>query len=421
MPGKVLIITYYWPPSGGAGVQRWLKFAKYLPSSGWLPVVLTVKPEYAAYPFKDTSLYGDIPLDVEVYRTKAINYFSLYSKDPSKLPSSGFASGTRKGMRESISRFIRGNFFIPDPRRGWNKYAFRKACSLIREENINHVVTTSPPHSTQLIGLKLKRRFPGIKWIADLRDPWTDIYYYEMFYPSAISKYIDRQYEKAVLKKADIVTTVGYTLGKQFDAKIEGIEDKIRIIHNGYDDSDFQNIQVNVPERFTISFTGTISELYPMGGFIEAVKSLLLKGYDLLIKFTGAVSEPQKQQMVADLGKDHLEFIPYIDHMSVIKQMTSSSLLLLVIASHRDNKSFLSGKLFEYIASGRPVLCLGPVDGDAAKMIEHHNFGRCYDYDDTVNIENYIISQITDPSFTRRALPVEYTRRHLAEQIARLF
>jgi hypothetical protein len=158
-PAKVLIITYYWPPSGGAGVQRWLKFTKYLPSSGWFPVVLTVFPEYAAYPSgpvpvrRDTGGCGGPP-------HKALNYFALYNRDQSKIPHAGFASGKGKGIKSAISRFIRGNFFIPDPRKGWNRFAFSKACELIRSQNISHIITTSPPHSTQLIGLRLKRRFP---------------------------------------------------------------------------------------------------------------------------------------------------------------------------------------------------------------------------------------------------------------------
>lgn len=419
-PAKVLIITYYWPPSGGAGVQRWLKFAKYLPSSGWLPVVLTVQPEYAAYPFTDISLFDDIPIDVEVVRTKATNYFFWYSKNPENLPSAGFARSPKKNFKEVVSRFIRGNLFIPDPRRGWNKFAFRKACNIITEQNINHIITTSPPHSTQLIGLRLKKKFPHIKWIADLRDPWTDIYYYDMFYPSPIARQIDKYYERSVLKRADLITTVGYRLGQQFEAKVPGTEDKISVIHNGYDDSDFQNITVSVPPRFTISFTGTLSESYPLTGFAEAVKSILGKGQDLLVRFTGAVSDEQRQQLINYLGSDHLEFIRYTDHHKVIEQMISSSILLLVIAQHKDNSSFLSGKLFEYIASGRPILCLGPVEGDASRILEHHNYGKCFDYSDTGGIESFISFNMANPSQSRKSLPVEYTRRHLAEQVAKL-
>src|SRR5674476_1533962 len=167
---KVLIITYYWPPSGGAGVQRWLKFSKYLPEFGWQPVIITVDPEYAAYPVTDYSLVTDLPETVKVYKTPSINYFSFYKKNKSNLPSAGFANNLDNTFKGKFLRFVRGNFFLPDPRRGWNRYAFNKACELIELEGIRHVITTSPPHSTQLIGLKLKKRFPSIMWTADLRD-----------------------------------------------------------------------------------------------------------------------------------------------------------------------------------------------------------------------------------------------------------
>src|SRR5512133_158000 len=145
---KVLIITYYWPPSGGAGVQRWLKFAKYLPENGWEPVILTVDPEYAAYPAIDNQLGKDLPESVQVHKTPATDWFRIYSSDKSRIPSAGFATGSDNKLKGKISRFIRGNLFIPDPRRGWNRYAFEKACELIEKEKITTIVTTSPPHST---------------------------------------------------------------------------------------------------------------------------------------------------------------------------------------------------------------------------------------------------------------------------------
>lgn len=420
MPGKVLIITYYWPPSGGAGVQRWLKFTKYLPSAGWIPVVLTVRPEAATYPFTDPSLYGDVPLDVEVTRTNATNYFRLYSRDKTKIPSSGFANNPEKGFKDKLSRFLRGNLFIPDPRRGWNRYAVKEASRIITAENINTVVTSSPPHSTQLIGLRLKKKFPHLKWIADLRDPWTDIYYYESFYPTALARLIDNHYERAVLRKADLITTVGFTLGQQFAAKIAGIEDKIHIIPNGYDESDFWDVKPEPSPCFTITFTGTLSDLYPVGGFVNAVKALQNKGCHVKVRFTGMISDNQRQDLITQLGSDNLEFIKYVDHGRAIGQMVSASLLLLVIAKHRDNKSFLSGKLFEYIASGTPVLCLGPVDGDAARLIEQHRYGRCFDYNDSSGIENFIMEHIANPQQKRSVHPYEFSRKHLTEQYARL-
>ncbi|MCX6255194.1 MAG: glycosyltransferase, partial [Bacteroidia bacterium] len=233
---KVLIITYYWPPSGGAGVQRWLKFSRYLPQFGWEPAILTVDPEYAAYPVIDNSLTDDLPLSIKVHRTHAINYFSIYKKDKSKIPTAGFANSVDNTLKGKILRFIRGNFFIPDPRRGWNKYAFKKACEIIETEGIKHVITTSPPHSTQLIGLKIRKKYPGIKWIVDLRDPWTDIYYYKQFYPTFISKIIDRGFERSVLKNADRIITVGPSLKDLFSLKLKGIANKIEVITNGYDE-----------------------------------------------------------------------------------------------------------------------------------------------------------------------------------------
>ncbi|HNW57972.1 MAG TPA: glycosyl transferase family 1, partial [Bacteroidales bacterium] len=188
MQSQVLIITYYWPPSSGAGVQRWLKFSKFLPENGWDPVILTIDPEYATYPATDDSLCSEISKELKVHRTKATDYFRFYKKDKSKIPSAGFATDGKKNLVGKILRFVRGNFFIPDPRRGWNKFAFKEACRLIETEGIKHIITTSPPHSTQLIGLKLKKRYPEIKWIADLRDPWTDIYYYDQFYHTRIAK-----------------------------------------------------------------------------------------------------------------------------------------------------------------------------------------------------------------------------------------
>ncbi|MCJ7449314.1 MAG: glycosyltransferase [Bacteroidales bacterium] len=417
---RVLIITYYWPPSGGAGVQRWLKFSKYLPQFGWEPYILTVDPEYASYPAFDASLERDIPESIKVFRTKATDWFRFYGNDKSKVPSAGFAKNKDDSFRGKILRFIRGNFFIPDPRRGWNRFAFRKASELIKKEKIKHIITTSPPHSSQLIGLKLKKRYPEIKWMADLRDPWTDIYYYELFYPTFISRRIDLYYERSVLNNADVITTVGPSLGKYFESKTAGTGNKIRIIHNGYDESDFENVTAVIPGRFTISFTGTISESYPLEGFIKALKTLIEKGNNIALKITGLISEGQKEQLITSVGNNHLEFIPYSDHKTAIGQMLSSSLQLLVIAKHPGNKSFLSGKIFEYIASGMPVLCLGPVDGDAAQILESNGYGKCFEYEDEEGIAGFILETINQPPVISKMPPSEFSRRNLAGLIASL-
>lgn len=419
-PAKVLIITYYWPPSGGAGVQRWLKFTKYLPSSGWVPLILTVMPEYAAYPFRDASLYGEIPLDVEVHRTRALNYFALYNKDQSKIPHAGFASGADKGFKGRVSRFIRGNLFIPDPRRGWNRYAYRKACELIKSENITHIVTTSPPHSTQLIGLRLKRRFHKIKWIADMRDPWTDIYYYDMFKPSLPARVIDSQMERNVLTRADAVITVGQTLATILAGKGEGIENKIHVLPNGFDEEDFEGVIPTLPEKFTITYVGTLSPAYPVAAFIRAVSEIRSEGRPVALKFVGTVPEPIRDMFPAEDDGNGPEFIQYCEHPVAIKHMMDSSLLLLIIPDHPSNRSILTGKIFEYMATEKPILFLGPDDGDAARLLSLCGYQGIFGYNDVQGIRDFIMRVAEGKPVKRSGHHLEYSRRALSVKLGEL-
>ena len=177
---KILIITYYWPPSGGAGVQRWLKYSRYLPDNQIQPIVVTVDPQKASYPVIDNSLLYEVPSSVKVHFTDTFEPFEMYRivSRKNQIPFAGFANEGKLTMFKKFVRFIRGNFFIPDARIGWNKYAFAKCCALIEKENIDTILVTSPPQSSQLIGLRLKKKYK-LKWIADVRDPWTDIYYYD--------------------------------------------------------------------------------------------------------------------------------------------------------------------------------------------------------------------------------------------------
>lgn len=419
-PEKVLIITYYWPPSGGAGVQRWLKFTKYLPSSGWIPVILTVKPEYAAYPSRDPSLYGEIPLDVEIHRTKATNYFALFGKDQSKIPHAGFATGADRTLKGRISRFIRGNFFIPDPRRGWNRYAFRKARALIRKENIRFIITTSPPHSTQLIGRRLKRRFPDIRWIADLRDPWTDIYYYDMFNPSFISRMVDNAMEKSVLTKSDAVMTVGQTLATMLEKKVDAVREKIFILPNGYDEEDFEGIVPSVPEIFTITYVGTLSPSYPVGSFISAVNEIRKSGLAVNLRFVGSVPDEIRALFPPDEEKGTTEFIKYCEHPEAIRQIMSTSMLLLIIPDHASNRAILTGKIFEYLATEKPLLFLGPADGDAAQLLVKCGYQGLYDYNDTQGIKNFILKVAGGIPVRRSGHHLEYSRRSLTGHLSGL-
>ncbi|MCX6326498.1 MAG: hypothetical protein NT144_07600 [Bacteroidia bacterium] len=417
---KVLIITYYWPPGSGAGVQRWLKFSKYLPSLGREPVILTVDPEFAAYPAIDNSLEAEISPEIMIYKTRATDYFRIYNKDKKKIPSAGFASNDDKGIKGIILRFIRGNFFIPDPRKGWNKYAFKKACEIIVNEGIKHIITTSPPHSTQLIGLKLKKKYPDIKWVADLRDPWTDIYYYNQFYPTFISKIIDRKFEKQVLQSTDKIITVGNSLKNLFVNKLPGIKNKIEVITNGFDEDDFAGLTSSSPTRFTISYIGTLSDSYPVSGFMDAFKNLVSTGYNIKLRFVGTISPGQKNLILSKSGNSLIEFIPYVNHKEAIKYMMESSVLLLIIPDHHSNKSIITGKLFEYLASVKPILCIGPKDGDAAEILSMTCHGMCAGFNDIEGISCIIDSYYKTSLNAEKNAPPEFSRGNLTKKLAAL-
>ena len=196
---KVLIITYYWPPSGGSGVQRWLKYVKYLRDFGIEPIVLTVDPLDAVYPNIDPSLKKDLSDDIEIHYARAKSPLTFYKKIRKKsVPKSGFAGEKKPNTIDSLFRFIRGNFYIPDARKGWNKLAYNVAKEIIIKHDIDTIITSSPPHSTQLVGLKLKEELE-VKWICDLRDPWTELFYNKHLYQTFIAKSIDKKYEKNVL------------------------------------------------------------------------------------------------------------------------------------------------------------------------------------------------------------------------------
>ena len=414
---KVLILTYYWPPSGGAGVQRWLKFAKYLPQSGWEPIIVTVDQNYAAYPVTDESLAEELTSSMKVYKTPAVDYFSIYKKDKTKIPTAGFANSIDNSLSGKIQRFIRGNFFIPDPRKGWNRFAFKKACEIIEAEEINYVITTSPPHSTQLIGLKIKKKYPGIKWLADLRDPWTDIYYYDQFYPTFISKKIDLGFEREVLRKADRIITIGSSLKKIFSSKLPGITGKIDVITNGYDDEDFNDLKPASPNTFTISYIGTLSDIYPIDGFLDALENIRETVNPLILRFIGTVSLKQKELILSKTKNLNVGFISYVDHTAAVKYMLDSSVLLLIIPDHQSSRSIITGKIFEYIASERPVICLGPTDGDAAEILKETGHGLTFEYNDSNGISEYLKTLIADGSFIGKNSPKTYSRTELTRKV----
>ncbi|MCD4772866.1 MAG: glycosyltransferase family 4 protein [Bacteroidales bacterium] len=381
---KVLIITYYWPPSGGAGVQRWLKFTKYLHEFGWEPIVLTVDENKASYGLRDKTLEEEIPNDIRIIKTKTFELYSLYKfiSGKKEIPHSGFANESKPDIFQKLFRAIRGNLFIPDPRKGWNKFAFKAAGKIIKKENIQIVITTSPPHSTQILGLRLKKKF-NVSWIADIRDPWTDIYFYKEMYRMAFARNRDKYFEKKVLRNADKIIVVGDFLKKMFIKKdqIKNTE-KIFVLPNGFDLDDFQASSTISQNEFIITYTGTISDNYDINAFINAF-GLFLKNkpeHKIKIRFVGQISDNLIQVFKNKNLEKFIEIVNYVEHSESVEYVRESTLLLLAIPKIEGNEGIITGKIFEYLASKKPIIGIGPINGDAAKIISDCNAGKMFDY-----------------------------------------
>lgn len=384
-PKNVLFITYYWPPSGGAGVQRSLKFIKYLPEFGIRPIVLTVDPQKATYPVLDPSLCEEVGPDVNVFFTSSFEPLRLlnrFSGGKAKIPHGGFTNQRKDSFTQRLLRFIRGNFFIPDARVGWIRHATARAERLIREYKIDTVVISSPPHSSQLIGLALKKKNDAIRWIADLRDPWTDIYYYEEMHHFPFARKKDAGFEKEVLENCDVAVVVSDHLKELFLTKSTKLSsEKFKVIPNGFDATDFSNTIVSAKDSFLITYVGTIADNYEPEVFFDSVNRFRndFKDARIRIRFVGSPSG----NLASLLEKYGLlaatEFIPQVSHAEAVGHMNVSSALLLLIPNTRHDKLILTGKLFEYLGSGVPIVGLGPEDGDAALILQQSGTGRLFD------------------------------------------
>lgn len=408
---KVLVITYYWPPSGGAGVQRWVKFIKYFKDQNINPFIISVDPDFASYPLIDNSLKNDIPDNTNVYLTKTNEPYSFYKKiNNNQTPYAGFANEGRPNFFQKIARFIRGNFFIPDSRKGWNNFAYKKAVEILEKENIDTVITTSPPHSTQLIGLKLKET-QNIKWIADLRDPWTDIYYYKSMLHTKWAKQKDLNYEKRVIEKSDKVVVVSDSIKQLLLNKSNLVkESKIHIIPNGFDDDDFLVSSKNNNSKFLLSYVGTITKDYPLDSIKKSISNL-----NINLEFTGKADGPTKL-----LLNEVASFNNHVKHKESINLLLASDMLLLVIPKISNNKGILTGKLFEYLGARKPILCIGPTDGDAAKIIEECKAGKTFDYSDENGIYDFIETYMSNEFIFENKNYLKYSRRNLTKNLSKI-
>ena len=393
---RVLIITYYWPPSGGSGVQRWLKMSKYLPENGWKPVIYTTKN--AEYPIVDSSLEKDVAPDLEVIRRPIFEPYDYYKKflgiKKEETVKMGFIEEKEKkhGWKESISLWIRGNLFIPDARCWWVKPSVRYLISYLKEHPVDAIISTGPPHSMHLIAMKLKEEL-GIPWIADFRDPWTEIDYYDDLH---LTRWADRKHhrlEREVLEKADKVVTVAPDGAKRLGRLGNR---NVRTIYNGFDRDDDAQTPVSISDTFTLTYLGVLSKIQNPEQFWQVLGELVKEDEEfskkLKIKLIGQIDNSVIRSIEEQGLSGYVALSPYVPHDQVAEVHRSSTLLLLFLMpdSEPRAKGLLTGKLFEYMASGRPILCIGPEDGDAAHILKETHAGQTVSFEDKEKMKEVI-------------------------------
>ena len=424
---RVLIITYYWPPSGGSGVQRWLKMSKYLPEYGWQPVIYTA--ENAEYPIVDTSLEKDVLPGMEVIRRPIVEPYTFYKKflgiKKEETIKVGFASETKKtGWKAKAAMWVRGNLFIPDARCWWVKPSVKYLKNYLKEHPVDAIISTGPPHSMHLIAMKLKELL-GIPWIADFRDPWTEIDFYEDLH---LSKWADRKQhkmEREVLTKADKVVTIGWDCARGL-GRIGNRN--VRVIPNGFDwETDLHSGATPPTEAFTLTHLGVIAPSRNAPQLWLALKELKAENENfekkLKIRLIGQVDQSVVENLKAEGLSENVEIVPYIPHDEVQKAQQSSQVLLLLINNAPNAKGILTGKLFEYLASGRPILCIGPEDGDAARILKETQSGISVGFEDKEKMkkvikELYSKYLVHDLPNNTNANIEKYSRKSQSEQYA---
>lgn len=392
MQRRVLIISYYFPPSGGSGVQRSLKFVKYLRSYGWEPVVLTVDPAYAAYPDLDEAMLAEVPEAIDCFRTKSWDPYRLFGRlkgqTKSESVSVGFLSDRPPSVVDKAARWIRANLFLPDARVGWNRYAKKEAALLLEEGEIDVVLTTGPPHSTHLIGQWLRRRY-NIPWVADFRDPWMEIDFIDKLPMLKTVRSRNHDMEQAVMDEADRLITISPSMQCAFQKKTQ--TPCIPVL-NGFDEADFDAAESLKEDAFVISHIGNMNADRNPEVLWHVLQLCINKGMlsKLKIRLVGNVD----QSIFFSLEKAGLssvvEKIAYLPHLEAVSHAMASAVLLLPINNVPSAKGIVTGKLFEYLATRNPILGVGPPDGEAGRILAETGAGKMIDYTDENEIETFV-------------------------------
>jgi len=420
---RALVITYYWPPAGGPGVQRWLKFVTYFKEFGIEPIVFI--PDNPHYPLKDESIISEIPEGIKIIRfpiKEPYGFAKVFSKKKTNRVSSGIITNKKQSSLEKFLLWVRGNFFIPDARIGWVKPSVSFLEDYLSKNKIDIIITSGPPHSLHLIGKSLKKK-TGIKWLADFRDPWTKIHYHKSLRLNKRAQKKHLELESEVLTNADQVVVTSENTKKEF----QKITNKpIEVITNGYDVS--KKIIPNLDSQFTLVHIGSLLSnrnpeiLWKVLSEIKNENEEFSK--DLSIKLMGAVSDDVLKS-IEDFGlANNCKAYGYISHQEAIQQQHNSQVLLLVEMDTPETKSIIPGKLFEYLAAKRPILALGPEGSDVNEILKETNSGSYFNYKDKESLKSQIQEYYKD--YSKNQLNVssknieQFSRRELTKKMSDL-
>ncbi|SHN21947.1 Glycosyltransferase involved in cell wall bisynthesis [Cyclobacterium lianum] len=420
---RVLIITYYWPPSAGSGVQRWLKFTKFLPEFGWQPVVFT--PENPDFGLSDSTLEKEVAPTTEVLKFPIWEPYQLFRlAKGKKLKDTGVILGQKNpSMLDRLAVWMRGNLLIPDPRVFWVKPSVKFLADICGQNNFSAIITTGPPHSMHLIGRNLKRK-TGLPWLADFRDPWSEWEFLDTLKLTSGARNKHRQLEASVFREADVLSTISPT----FAAEMGELADRnIQLITNGFDPDDLPaDFQQHRPETalLEIVYTGVIDSIRNPLPFLHALKAVFGKEQGIVrLTFVGKVSS----QVLAAIKKDdwlerHVVLTGYLSHSEVFAHYKKANALLLILTQTKNAKGNIPGKLFEYMATGRPIIGLGDPGGDAAAIIRKAGAGIVFAHEDLEGLSRHLSAlRYQNPPEKRSGAKLElFHRRNLTETLAKL-
>ncbi|MFS4455716.1 glycosyltransferase family 4 protein [Maribacter sp. 2304DJ31-5] len=417
---KVLVIAYYWPPAGGPGVQRWLKFVKYFRDFGVEPIVYV--PENPHYPLIDRTFENDIPKDITIYKHRIFEPYrlaGLFSRKKTKRISSGIIRTKNQSVLERFMLWVRGNLFIPDARKYWVRPSIRFLYDVLEQERIGTIITTGPPHSVHLIGHYLKE-FKKVKWIADFRDPWTSIGYHKKLKLTSLAKNRHKELERLVLTNADKIVVTSKITQLEF----QRITKKpITVITNGYDNE--RSFHTKLDEKFTLSHIGSMltgrnpKNLWKV--LAELIKEDTAFAQTLQLQFIGVVGKDVLESLTEYGLEDFVEFIGYLPHNEVVPYQQKSQILLLTEIDSEETKGIIPGKLFEYMAAKRPILGIGPEGWEVADMVARTKTGAIFEHSSYFQLKNVLLNWYQQ--YQRQELSVssenvkEYSRRELTRKL----